>query len=163
MESEIVFKTKTGYCHILPDKIVLTRDGVIGNMAKVAVGNNIARILFIYSGISIALMYLAYDNYLKGEILTPIIFGLIALYLVIAILSSLNNSSTPLIERDKIQEIKLKKAFFGITRSRFVVRFEDETGKIKNRLIMLPGSFSGGRNETEKAIKIMVKEKLLSK
>jgi hypothetical protein len=47
MESEKIFKTKTGFCHILPDKIVLKRDGVVGNAAKVTVGNNIARILLI--------------------------------------------------------------------------------------------------------------------
>ena len=57
MESEKKFKTKTGFCHILPDKIVLTRDGVVGNMAKVMLGNNISRILIIYGLIAIALIY----------------------------------------------------------------------------------------------------------
>jgi len=42
------FKTKTGYCHILPDRIVLTRDGVIGNVAKMTVGNNITPLGLIF-------------------------------------------------------------------------------------------------------------------
>jgi len=42
------------------------------------------------------------------------------------------------------------------------VLFEDENGKVKKRLIMLPGSLTDGQNETEKAIKIMTEEKLLS-
>jgi hypothetical protein len=42
------------------------------------------------------------------------------------------------------------------------VRFEDENGGIKKRLIMLPGSLGDGQKETEKAIKIMIEENLLS-
>ncbi len=41
MENEKIFKTKTGFCHVFPDKIVLTRDGVVGNISKVLIGNNI--------------------------------------------------------------------------------------------------------------------------
>jgi hypothetical protein len=48
-----------------------------------------------------------------------------------------------------------------LTRSRFEVKFEDENGKIKKRLIMLPGSLTGGKIETEKAIKLMKEERLL--
>ena len=52
MENEKTFKTKTGFCHILSDKIILTRDGIIGNVAKVTVENNINRVLLIYGGLS---------------------------------------------------------------------------------------------------------------
>ena len=66
MDNEKTFKTKTGYCHILPEKIVLTRDGIIGNLATVTVANNILRILVIYGGLSIGLFYFAFDNYRNG-------------------------------------------------------------------------------------------------
>ncbi|MFI2744602.1 phosphoribosylaminoimidazolesuccinocarboxamide synthase [Zhouia sp. PK063] len=161
MESENTFKTKTGFCHILPDKIVLTRDGVVGNVAKVTVGNNIARILLIYGAITIGLFYFGYEAFKSGQILQPILFGLIGLYLIYGILSSLNNSATPIIDRKKIKDLKLKKAVKGLTRSRFEVLFEDENGKIKKRLIMLPGSLTDGQNETEKAVEIMREEQLL--
>jgi len=162
MESEKIFKTKTGFCHILPDKIILTRDGIIGNAAKVTVGNNINRILLIYGGLSAFLFYSAFNNYQNGQIVTPVFFGIIGLYLIYGIITSLNNSATPIIERSKIKDIKLKKAIFGITRSRFEILFEDDNTKIKKRLIMLPGSMTDGQNETEKAIKIMTEEKLLN-
>jgi hypothetical protein len=42
------------------------------------------------------------------------------------------------------------------------VLFEDEQGKIKKRLIMLPGSLTDGQNETKKAIKIVTDEKLIT-
>ncbi|CAM4404963.1 phosphoribosylaminoimidazolesuccinocarboxamide synthase [Zobellia nedashkovskayae] len=162
MENEKTFKTKTGFCHILPDKIILTRDGIIGNVAKMAVGNNISKVLLIYGGLSVFLFYSAFNNYQNGQIATPIFFGIIGLYLIYGIITSLNNSATPIIERSKIKDIKLKKAIFGITRSRFEVLFEDDNTKIKKRLIMLPGSMTDGQNETEKAIKIMTEEKLLN-
>nr|WKN38289.1 phosphoribosylaminoimidazolesuccinocarboxamide synthase [Tunicatimonas sp. TK19036] len=161
METEKTFKTKTGFCHILPDKIVLTRDGIVGNISKVTVGNNIARILIIYGTIIIGLFYFAFEAFQNGQTLQSILFGLIGLYLIYGIISSLNNSATPIIDRHKIREVKLKKAIKGITRSRFEVLFEDENRKIKKRLIMLPGSMSGGQNETEKAVKIMTEEQLL--
>jgi hypothetical protein len=133
MESEKTFRTKTGFCHILPDKIVLTRDGVIGNVAKVTVGNNIARILLLYGAITVGLIYFGYEAYNNGQTFQPILFGLIGLYLIYGIVSSLNNSATPTIDREKIKAVKLKKAIKGLTRSRFEVLFEDENGKIKKR------------------------------
>ena len=161
METEKTFITKTGFCHVLPDKIVLTRDGIIGNVAKATVGNNISRVLLIYGGLSCFLIYLAYDLYLNGQIAQTIFFGLGSVYLVYNILSSLNNSATPIIDRNKIKDVKFKKAIPGLTRSRFEIKFEDDDGKIKKRLIMLPGSMSNGPSETEIAIKIMTDEKLL--
>ena len=161
MPIEKSFKTKTGFCHILPDKIILTRDGIIGNVAKVTVGNNITRILVIYGGISMWLFYTAFNDYKEGHILLPIVFILIGLFLIYGIVASLNNSVVPVIERSRIREVKLKKAIVGLTRSRFEIMFEDENGKVKKRLIMLPGSLTGGKIETDKAIEMMIEEKLL--
>ncbi|WP_452219239.1 phosphoribosylaminoimidazolesuccinocarboxamide synthase [Lacinutrix undariae] len=155
------FKTKTGFCHILPDKIILTRDGIIGNMAKVAVGKSITRVIIIYGGISIFLLYSAFDSFQTGQVPMSIFYLIIGLFLMYGIFTSLNNSATPIIERKDITSIKFKKAIFGITRSRFEVLFKDENGKIKKRIIMLPGSLDNGKNETEIAKKIMKEEKLL--
>ncbi|WP_294082799.1 hypothetical protein [Proteiniphilum sp. UBA5384] len=162
MDKEKTFKTKTGFCHILPEKIVLTRDGIIGNVAKATVGNNISRILIIYGGLSIGLFYFAFDSYKNGQIAQPALFGLLGIYLIYGIVNSINNSATPIIDREKIKEVKFKKAIAGLTRSRFEVLFEDEQGKIKKRLIMLPGSSTDGKSATAKAIKIMTDEKLIT-
>ena len=91
-----------------------------------------------------------------------LLFGLIGIYLVYGIISSTNNSATPIIDRSKIKNIKFKAAIVGLTRSRFEVFFETENGKIKKRLIMLPGSLTGGKSETEKALIIMREEKLIT-
>jgi hypothetical protein len=162
METEKKFITKTGFCHILPDKIILTRDGIIGNVAKTIVGNEINRILLIYSGTSIFLIYSAYTSFKNNEQLSAIFFSAVALYLIYNIFRSINNSATPIIERNKIKEVKFYNGKVGLTRSRFEIKFEDENGKLKNRLIMLPGSLNDGKKETENALEIMKNEKLIA-
>ncbi|MCL7764669.1 phosphoribosylaminoimidazolesuccinocarboxamide synthase [Polaribacter sp. Z014] len=159
---EKVFKTKTGFCHILPDKIILTRGGIIGNVAKVAVGKNITRILIIYGGVSAFLLYSAFDSFQKNQVPISIFYSIVGLFLIYGIFTSLNNSATSIIERNDIKSIKFKKAIFGITRSRFEVLFIDQNRKIKKRIIMLPGSMKNGKKETENAKKIMKEEKLLN-
>lgn len=162
MEAEKIFKTKTGFCHIYSDKIILTRNGIVGDLAKLTVGNGISRILIIYGLISIFLFYYAYNSYKDGQLPFSIFFVIIGMYLIYGILTSLNNSATPIIERKKIKEVKLINGTKGITRSRFEIYFQDDNGKIKRRLILLPGSLNNGNNETEKAIQIMKEENLIS-
>jgi hypothetical protein len=156
-----VFRTKTGFCHITQDGIILTRDGVLGNVAKLTVGNNIARILIIYGVLSVGLLYFAYDNFSHGQFLPATFFGLFGLYLIYGTVTSMNNSATPIIERKDIKRVIFKKAIPGLTRSRFEVEF-NENGKIKKRLILLPSSLTGGQDETTKAVQIMTDERLLS-
>ena len=161
MDNEKRFRTKTGYCHILSDKIVLTRDGIIGNLAKVTVGNTISRPLIIYGLFSIVLIYYAFDSFKKEDTVSAIFFMVIAVLFIYGILRSLNNSATPIIERQSIQRIKFIKGLIGLTRTRFEVYFTDNNGKTKKRLIMLPGSLTGGQTETDIAYRIMIEEKLI--
>jgi hypothetical protein len=93
-----------------------------------------------------------------GQTPEAFLFLILGLFLLLGIFRSLNNSGTPVIERQKIRDIEFKKALPGATRAYFVVRFENESGHIKQRLIMLPGSLSNGELETEKALKIMTSE-----
>ena len=88
MENEKKFKTKTGFCHIFPDKIVLTRDGIVGNVAKITIGNSITRILTIYGLISLGLIYVAYKYWLEGQAVLAAIFGIICLYLIYGIVTT---------------------------------------------------------------------------
>ena len=53
-------------------------------------------------------------------------------------------------------------AKFGATRSVFEITFEQSSGKLKKRLILLPGSLNNGAQETEKALEIMKTNKLIN-
>ena len=161
MKNDKTFKTKTGFCHILPDKIVLTRDGLVGNLSSVTVGNSISRILVIYSLFSVFLFYNSFTYYQKEENTSALLFGALAVFLLYGVVKSLNNSATPVIERNSIQKIKFFDAKAGLTRARFEVAFNDDKKKLKKRLIMLPGSLNDGKNETEKALQIMRSEGMI--
>jgi hypothetical protein len=161
MKNDKTFKTKTGFCHILPDKIVLTGDGLVGNFSSVTVGNSISRILVIYSLFSVFLFYNSFTYYQKEENTSALLFGALAVFLLYGVVKSLNNSATPVIERNNIQEIKFFDAKAGLTRARFEVVFNDDKKKLKKRLIMLPGSLNDGKNETEKALQIMRSEGMI--
>ncbi len=161
MDTEKKFRTKTGYCHILPDKIVFSRDGIIGDVAKIAVRNNVGRVLFIYGCLAALLFYAAISNFRNNLIVLPLLFVVLGIYLVYGIFKSLNLSGTPIIDRDKIKHIQLKKGTPGLSRSRFEVTFENEQSKLKKRLILLPGSMTDGPKETEKALKFFKAENLM--
>lgn len=162
VENNSVFKTKTGCCYVLPDRIVLTREGAIGQAAEAVTGNNIARPLFLYGVLAAGLAYFAYDSYLKAEYVSAGCFGLLAVPLAYGILRSLNNSAQPVLPRKHIQRVTFHPARAGLTRARFEVLFLDAQGKQKKRLIMLPGSLADGKAETEKAVAIMRAAHLLS-
>lgn len=146
----------------MPDKIVFTRDGVIGHVSKVAVGNNIGRVLMVYALLSAGLFYFAYTHFSQGKHLSAVLFSLFAVYLALGIFKSLNNSAAPVIPRDRIIRIQFVKGVPGLTRSRFEIIFKNDGGSAKKRLVMLPGSLNGEKEETAKALKIMVEENLIA-
>jgi len=150
------FKTKTGYCHILPDKIVLTRTGVIGDLSEIVVKESSSRILIIYGIIAVGLLCFALMNYLTNHNLTAFIFCGFGLLLINGIVKSLNFSGTPLVHRSDIQQVVFKKGIFGITKSRFEVLFKNENGKIRKRIIMLPGSLMASKESIQQAVQIML-------
>jgi hypothetical protein len=161
MDTEKTFRTKTGFCHVTADKIILTREGVIGSVSNVTAGNNISRILIIYGLLSIGLIYFAYESYIKGDTAMTLFFGLFGLYLIYGIIKSRNSSATPIIERRDIRRVTYNAGTSGLTRPRFEIEFNDN-GQVRKRLIMLPGTLGGGQSECEKAVQIMKEEKLLT-
>jgi hypothetical protein len=164
MSSEYkTFRTKTGYCHITDEQIVLSRDGVRGEMAKITNGNSISQSLIIYGVISVGMLVASVSAFLKKDYFPAVISLIIPVFLIYSILKSLNNSATPIIDRKSIQEVRFHKAITGITRAYFEVYFKDDKGKVKKRMILLPGSIASDPNEIENAVSIMQEEGLLKK
>lgn len=155
------FRTKSGYCHILPDKIVLTRSETVGDFSKIVVGNNTYRILVINTIIAAFLAYSAYQNFIGGKMAFGVLWTLFSLFFLYNIVNSLQNSAIPVIDRNRIEEVTFVPAMRFLSRGYFAVRFKDEQGVSKKRLILLPGSLNKGEEETELAIKIMKEERLL--
>lgn len=156
--NEKTFRTKSGYCHIFPDHILLNRSGVAGSLSKALVGKNVLRILIIYGIMTLALAYLAYDYYQKGYSGTAIFFAVASFLVALNLLKSRKYSAEHKIPRDKIRQVTFQNATSGFTRSSFLIEFENEQEQIKKRLILLPGSLTGGAEETERALEIMREE-----
>lgn len=161
MSTEKTFVTKTGFCQILPDRIVLSRDGIAGNATRSVKGNSTYRTLLLYSLICCSFAYIAYSQYVLGKASQSLVTVALAAYLAYAVLSSLTNSAANVIERSSIRSVSYKKAIPGLTRGRFEILFTDEKGKLKKRLVLLPGSIAGSKKETEQALQIMKEEGLL--
>ena len=115
---EKTFRTKTGFCHITADQIILTRDGIIANAAKDTPGNGkIIRLLVVYSAVALGLLYLAYGNYRTGEVTSSVLLVMLAVYLINGVLRSVKNSATSVIDRKDLVSVHLVKAVPGLTRS----------------------------------------------
>ncbi|MCH8331529.1 MAG: phosphoribosylaminoimidazolesuccinocarboxamide synthase [Bacteroidetes bacterium] len=155
------FKTKLGYCHVLPDKIVLSRTPELGDLSELAVKNNINQLLILYVLLASGLGFLAYKSWTNEDGLTMSIAIIFCVYFIIGVFSSLNNTTIPVIERSRIQRIKLTRGTWGLNRPYFVIYMEDDEGKPKKRLIMLPGSMSGGKEATAEALRIFAAENLM--
>lgn len=155
------FRTKTGYCHVLKDKIILTREGVLGDIAQTVHGNRINRILIVYGLLSLFMISLAIFGFMAGEIQQALFFLVLSLFLIYIILISRKNSVTPIIGRSSIQKVIYKKAAPGATRAHFIIHFDNGDGKMRKRLILLPGSINGGAAEAVKAVEIFEAENLL--
>jgi len=161
MDNEKTFRTKTGYCQVFPDKIVLSRSGVQGGMAKVMVGDRIGRVLIIYSALALYFGYESWIAFGQGQTISAILFLILAILFTYNVIRSRNNSATPVLDRSSIERVVFKAAVPGATRAVFEVYFIDARGKERKRMIMLPGSLTGGPEATEKALRIMREERLL--
>ncbi len=161
MTTEKKFRTKTGFCHIFPDKIILTRDGEVGDLSKLVVGDNISRFLIIYSLLAVYIIFNLIKEIKEGDNLSTVFYVILLGLWIYVIVKSLNNSATPIIFRKDIIKTTFIPGVKYITRSRFEVLFRNEKGNIKKRLILLPGSLTGGDAATEEALQIMQEEGLI--
>lgn len=152
------FKTKTGFCYVLPDRIILTREGLLGKFANAYSGKGSQKALIVQGVLIGVIIYLGFLQYSRGNFVSIGFYGIIALILSYGFITSWKNSGTPVIDRNKVKEVKFIKGVSGATRDRFEVFFENEEGKIKKRLIILPASLSKGDKEANKALTLFKSE-----
>ena len=136
------------------ERITLKREGVIGHVAQRIYGNSINRVLFVQAFIGIvALGYgiwsIVGKNYFAGSF-----FSLIGAFYLRSVILSRNNSAANIIERSSAQLVEAHTQRPPFTRAYFLIHFI-ENGEKRKRMIMLPGSLSGGNEEYKKAIAIM--------
>jgi len=130
-------------------------------MAQRSVGDSISRVLVMYGVIGFALAALGVSLVANGSALQGAITGGFGGFLLWSVFASRNNSATPVIERSAIRRVEARPPRPPLARGYFVVTFE-EGGKERRRLILLPGSMSGGRAEYDKARDVLTAAGLLT-
>ena len=158
---EQTFRTKTGTCTITHDKIILKRRGVRGAAAKIILGNSIKRVLLLNLLLGIAALLFGIYYFRSRQLANDFFFSVIGIILLLNVLQSLKNSATPVVDRSSIRDIRIHSPRPPITRGYFTVIFQ-EGGKLRKRLIMLPGSMENGNEEFKKAVAIFKESGLLN-
>lgn len=156
MQDIQTFRTKTGTCTITPDEIVLTSSGhgVSSAIARRMFGNSIIRILTIYGIVGGVLVALGVRALLRGDTGPGVLLLLWGALFVGNVVVSRNNSATAVVKRSAIRKVTAHRPRPPLTRGYFAVFFEEE-GRLRKRLIMLPGSMHGGSEEYRRAEAMM--------
>lgn len=164
MDKDKSFRTKTGYCHVLPEKILFTKNGDIENVLSNKTENkDPALFKVIFAILFLALLYLAYTQYKKEVITLTTFIILIILLPVIAFLfsASLKPNTVNCINRDKIKRVKLYKGLGGMTYSKLFIYYEAENGRQLVKDISLQDPILSGKKGMEHVLKILSDENLI--
>lgn len=162
METAKTFRTKNGYCHIFPHKIVLSAEEELADPeAASPTGNKLVLLLSIYISLAFLFMFFAYQDYHKDDKIFALFWAIVGVCLLTVVFRSRNNSDARVINRDQILKVNFVRSRPAAARGYFEVFFTNHNGNEKRRLILLPGAMANGAEETERALAIMREEKLL--
>ncbi len=161
MEENKVFRTKTGFCQVSPDKIVLINEGIRGQLTDLVYGKDNFRILLFYGMVSMVLLGLFAIYINVGKVFMALPALVLGLVVATKMLKYYNTSAKPIIERRKIQKVEFYRAIHFLRRAHFVVNFTTTKGRKMKRLILLPGVLRQGKDEADKALDIMISEGLI--
>lgn len=148
------FRTKTGYCHLLNDQIVFSKQEQIGDFSELKSENRTTQNLIIYLiliGLCAYWGFRAYEQHLMVRFTILCCIGGIFLLSIPRILTY---SDTAIILRNRITGVQFRKAVPFVNYAQFVVFFTDEKGRKRKRLILLPGKLND-QAETQQAVEKM--------
>ncbi len=162
MEQELKFRTKTGYCHILPDKIAFSRSGKLDKNGEPKKGIHISFmtvVFFVIAALCVLIFFLMFQS---ATVVPKVLVGLLIFFMVGGTLTIMSNTTVPSIDRSKILSLEYIEGQQGLTSSRFHVKIDIGKHKPEERLIILPGYLTGGDEEAEKAQQLFKDQGLLS-
>ena len=152
--TDYTFRTKTGTCEITPERILLTRDNARGALSTYLFRNSISRALLLNAVFGTAALVVGIWFITRGNYAVAIILCVVGIYFLYGVVASRNNSAAPIIDRSAIHSVEAHPPHPPASRGYFTVKFE-ENGKVRQRLIMLPGSMQNGQDEYKRAVAVM--------
>jgi hypothetical protein len=148
------FRTKTGTCTITEGRLVLARQGARGAAAQATIGSSVTRARVLYGVAAVGFVYIGIRAISGGQSLVGGLLCFFALYLVLGVVRSQGLSAASEIPLAAIQRVELHRPRPPLTRGYFVVHFTEGPQTLR-RLILLPGSLTGGTAEFDKAVAIL--------
>lgn len=156
------FKTKNGYCHVLPDRIVFTHSDIYGQVGDLAGEGKMFRVLILYCFFALVAGYFSYFNFMQNAVFWFVLFAIIAVYLLYGVMLNLNTTLHPIIHRKQIVEVEYKEPKGKLSYPVFVVRFKNRKGDLKKRLITMPLATGKNEENNRDALGVMREEGLVS-
>ena len=117
--------------------------------------------LLIYGLLGLAALAFGVWSFVSGAALAGAVLSPIGAFFLWNVIASRNNSARPVIDRLAVRSVEAQPPRPPITRGYFIVKFE-ENGKMRKRLIVLPGSMDDGGAEYARAEGMMRAAGLLS-
>lgn len=148
--ADVTFRTKTGTCTITSEQIILTREGTRGAFAQWALGNSIGRILLVYGLLGGSALAFGISSLLRGGMVEGVLLSVVGAYFLWGVFSSRHNSAAPILNRSAIRTVEAHPPRPPATRGYFAISFEED-GKMRKRLIILPGMLENGSEEYVRA------------
>jgi len=157
-ESINYFQTKYGYCHVLDDRIILANTKTLQDVSIYKEGNKVIGGLVLQLVVIIAMLLYIFDHAGEADfwkLLAPV---LVVVFSAVAFFSSLRNSTTALIMREKIISVNFVKGIPYLITPHFIIWFHDSKNRKRKRLIILAGKDEQNSSE---ALRIMRKASLI--
>jgi hypothetical protein len=154
MSAEASFRTKYGFCHLFPDRIVLTEGEGTGTSQQLEKEQTPTRktVYFIcYTALCGGVAWFFTD---QGKWPGAIVMGLIWLYFTYFFVRNFRVASPPVILRERVKGVAYKKASRLLGNPFFVILYEDDKGNTSKRYIAMQNIADGGEEEITQAIAV---------
>jgi len=158
MEAEKSFRTSNGLCIILPDKVILTKDGEASDVSNTTEQETKLAPLIIYSIIALAFFGFALKGFIESNIYPALFLTVFGVASLTRLVMNINKSNSRVIVRDNIVEVEFRRVYTSYSYAYFVIHYKNQSGSIRQRHIQLPGTLITGREEIENAYLIMESE-----
>jgi hypothetical protein len=145
-DSDYFITADAGYCHILPEHIIITTHVVYNELPPARDKKNNLALVFGSVGVAFG-TFLMINFFRVGFYLMGTMFFLAMFYATKALADVARYSTTNNIERKQIETLEIKKPFFGYLY--LLVRFRNSAGKTSLRKIKLYDSDQNERHAVQ--------------
>ncbi len=151
-----VFKFNGGYCHILRNHIAFLKlESIPEDAILPTQPDPVPRIYFATGLFGLLLLGLGIYGYFKDFLFESCFIVTCGTALFLYSYRKMILSRIPVIERDRIVDIRFRHGVPGQTASRFIIFFKDDKNRLQERVVVLTNRKDYGDETTREAIAIM--------